>query len=234
MFHVFSEKSEGAWIFGDRFQTAPLMKANKARGVGSWRRGGRAPLLGAVCFWAPRRVWVSPVCSLAWSLGEAEGGSGEGQSVSANIAFKVPGSTSWPGAGPGQDASRTWAGYEPLTLHWAWARPGLTLLGCTRSTCLSPGIFWTLTKSPFSFFFSCQCFFPVWTCSIWQQESTVRLAGTMVQSLEEFRIVTTHQNKLLSTDQNTKCCDSVWRVKTQTGCLDNLWWSTCNWQKTVI
>jgi len=70
------------------------MKANKARGVGSWRRGGRAPLLGAVCFWAPRRVWVSPVCSLAWSLGEAEGGSGEGQSVSANIAFKVPGSTS--------------------------------------------------------------------------------------------------------------------------------------------
>lgn len=69
------------------------MKANKARGVGSWRRGGCAPLLGAVCFWAPRRVWVSPVCPLAWSLGEAEGGSGEGQSVSANIAFKVPGST---------------------------------------------------------------------------------------------------------------------------------------------
>lgn len=81
---------------------------------------------------------------------------------------------------------------------------------------------------------NCQCFLPLRTCSIWQQESTVGLAGTVVQSLEEFHIVTTHQNKLLSTDQNTKCCDSVWRVKTQTGCLDKLWWSTCNWQKTVI
>lgn len=41
------------------------------------------------------------------------------------------------------------------------------------------------------------------------EESIVGLTGTMVQSTEEFHIVTTHQNKLLSADQNTKCCDSV-------------------------
>lgn len=66
-----------------------------------------------------------------------------------------------------------------------------------------------LRNLPPLFLINCQCFFPLRTCSIWQQESTVGLAGTVVQSLEEFRIVTTHQNKLLSTDQNTKCCDSV-------------------------
>lgn len=84
-------------------------------------------------------------------------------------------------------------------------------LGVLPGRPVGAGPFGALTKSPPLLFFliNCQCFFPVRTCSIWQQESTVGLAGTVVQSLEEFRIVTTHQNKLLSTDQNTKCCDSV-------------------------
>lgn len=35
-------------------------------------RGGCAPLLGAVCFWALAGCALSPVCPLPWSLREAE------------------------------------------------------------------------------------------------------------------------------------------------------------------
>lgn len=99
---------------------------------------------------------------------------------------------------------------RPVGRPWG-AGLGSPSPGRARRAPFGSDIFRTLTKSPsfFFFFINCQCFFPLRTCSIWQQESTVGLAGTVVQSLEEFRIVTTHQNKLLSTDQNTKCCDSA-------------------------
>lgn len=113
----------------------------------------------------------------------------------------------WERAGsPPECLSRTVPPVPAVPVPWA-PRPLAVLAG----RLLAPASPEHLQNLPLFFFFfiNCQCFFSLRTCSIWQQESTVGLAGTMVQSLEEFRIVTTHQNKLLSTDQNTKCCDSV-------------------------
>lgn len=103
---------------------------------------------------------LSPECLLAWSLGEAEG-SGEGQSASADIVFRVPGSISRPEAGPGQDGSRP--GQDMSPSHCAVVGPGrgshFSAALAVHASALASSEY--LQNLPFLFFFSCQCFFPV-------------------------------------------------------------------------
>lgn len=89
--------------------------------------------------------------------GPQQAPSGEGRSVPTELSPVPPAGLLW-GTGPG---------YCPLTVL-----PG-HILAPTLSAHLQ-------ILPPFSFFNKLSVFFPLRTCSIWQQESTVGLAGTVV------------------------------------------------------